>query len=103
MRPESGTGPDDRQPSGLTRTEVGALGAAAAVIVVAALAMLTGEGALAAALGGALFGGVVGAWAGVVLERRARPAEPPVAYTVVTHERPGWRTVDLRDGRHAQR
>ena len=84
-------------------TEVAALGAACLAIAVVVLVALSGDGSAAGALGGGLGGGLIGAWAGIVLERRARPQEPPVNYTVVTHERPGWRVVDLRDERHANR
>jgi hypothetical protein len=94
---------ETNKPAPTLATEIVALGAACLAIAVVVLVALTGDGSAAGALGGGLGGGLIGAWAGIVLERRARPQEPPVTYTVVTHERPGWRVVDLRDERSARR
>ena len=98
MRPSR----DGERERRLGPADLAPLAAAALVVTLAAIVAITGGGIAAGALAGGLCGGVVGGWAGALLARRA-PAEQPVDYTLATHERPGWRMVDLQEGHRADR
>jgi hypothetical protein len=72
-----------------------ALALLAAIAVIGLLALAIGGPTAGAALAGAVCGGTIGAWAGGKIGTPKK--EDDVAYTIVTHERPGWHSVDLRD------
>lgn len=83
-----------------TRASIVAVAVLVAVASVGTLAVAVGGATAGAALAGAVCGGAIGAWAAARLSPPQK--EDDIAYTVVTHERPGWHSVDLRDDRAMQ-